>query len=132
MAANIRMQRGSKSSPRRACRPQWFPTPAHRGAATNSRPTANRRSYRGDNLKSGIARACLYECIAGKGRIAWQKAAGYSQPAKVEAALGRWKQVIGDGLRSRIDARRTTEAEVAAHVLNRLPALRRPNYVRIV
>jgi hypothetical protein len=39
---------------------------------------------------------------------------------------------IGDGLRSRIDERRVTEVEVAVHVLNRMLALGRPNYVRIV
>jgi hypothetical protein len=40
------------------------------------------------------------------------------------------EQVIGDGLRSRLDARRATEAEAAVHVLNRVQG--RPNYVRIV
>jgi hypothetical protein len=40
------------------------------------------------------------ECIAEKGRMAWQKASGYSRRAKVEAAIGRWEQVIGHGLRS--------------------------------
>ena len=52
--------------------------------------------------------------------------------AKVEAAIGRWKQVIGDGLRSRIDERRVTEVNVAVHVLNRMSELGRPSYVRSV
>jgi ribonuclease HII len=72
------------------------------------------------------------ECIAEKGRMAWQKTSGYSRRAKVEAAIGRWKQVIGDGLRSHVDACRATEVEVAVHVLNRMSALGRANYVRIV
>jgi hypothetical protein len=42
------------------------------------------------------------------------------------------KQVIGDGLRSRIDESRVTEVGVAVHVLNRMLALGRPNYVRVV
>jgi hypothetical protein len=63
---------------------------------------------------------------------AWQKATGYDRRAKVEAAIGRWKQVIGDGLRSRIDERRVTEVSVEVHVLNRMLALGPPNYVRIV
>jgi transposase len=71
------------------------------------------------------------QCIAEKGRAGWQKASGYTRRAKVEAAIGRWKQVIGDGLRSRIDERRATEVEVAVHVLNRMLELGRPNYVRI-
>ena len=72
------------------------------------------------------------ECIVEKGRASWQKASGYTMCAKVEAAIGRWKQVIGDGLRSRMDEHRATEVDVAVHALNRMLELGRPNYVRIV
>ena len=51
--------------------------------------------------------------------------------AKAETAIGRWKQVVGDGLRSRMDERRATEVDVAVYVLNRMLELGRPNYVRI-
>jgi hypothetical protein len=71
------------------------------------------------------------KCIAEKGRMAWQKTSGYNRRARAEAAIARWKQVIGDGLRSRMDARRATEVDVAVHVLNRMLELGRPNYVRI-
>ncbi len=77
-------------------------------------------------------RDCHLRCTPDRSRMAWQKASGYNRRAKVEAAIGRWKQVIGDGLRSRIDKRQTTEVEVAVHVLNRMLKLGRPNYVRIV
>ena len=50
--------------------------------------------------------------------------------ARAEAAIGRFKQVIGDGLLSRTDERRATEADVAVHALNRMLELGRPNYVR--
>jgi hypothetical protein len=70
-------------------------------------------------------------CIAENGRMAWQKTYGYNQRAKVEATIGRWKQVIGDGLRSRIDACRSTEVDVAVHALNRMLEMGRPNYVRM-
>jgi hypothetical protein len=43
--------------------------------------------------------------IAKHGRIAWQKASGYTARARAEAAIGRFKRVIGDGLRSRTDER---------------------------
>jgi hypothetical protein len=67
-------------------------------------------------------------CIAEKGRMAWQKISGYNQRAKVEATIGRWKQVIGDGLRSRIDERRAIEVGgVAVHALNRMLEKGRPN-----
>ena len=71
------------------------------------------------------------QCIAEHGRAAWQKASGYNTRARVEAAIGRFKQVIGDGLRCRTDQRRATEVEVAVHVLNRMLELGRPISVRI-
>jgi len=57
-------------------------------------------------------------CIADRSRVARQKASGYNGPPKFEAAIGQWKQVIGDGLRSRIDQRRAAEVNVAVQVLN--------------
>jgi len=52
--------------------------------------------------------------------MAWQKASGYNKRARVEAAIGRYKRVIGDGLRSRTDGRQTTEVAIAVHVLNQM------------
>jgi hypothetical protein len=76
-------------------------------------------------------RDCHLQLIAAHGRMAWQKASGYNSRARAEAAVGRWKRVIGNGLRSHTDERRTTEVEVAVHVLNRMLELGRPTYVRI-
>ena len=64
--------------------------------------------------------------------MSWQKSRRLHQSAQVEAAVGRWKQVIGDGLRSRTDERRVTEVNVAIDVLNRMRELERPSYVRSV
>src|SRR5215210_1262017 len=69
--------------------------------------------------------------IADHGRMAWQRASGYTKRAKAEGAIARWKQVIGDRLRAHTDERRATEVEVAGHVLNRMQDLGRPTYVRI-
>ncbi|HEY0206473.1 MAG TPA: IS5 family transposase, partial [Acetobacteraceae bacterium] len=69
--------------------------------------------------------------IAEHGRAAWQKASGYTKRARVEAAMSRFKQVIGDGLRSRTDRRRATKVDVAIHALNRMLELGRPTSVRI-
>ncbi len=69
--------------------------------------------------------------IAEHGRAAWQKASGYTMRARAEAAIGRFKQVIGDGLCSRTDERRATEVDVAVHALNRMLELGRPISVRI-
>src|SRR5215207_2406269 len=71
------------------------------------------------------------QLIAEQGRMAWQRASGYTKRARAEAAIGRWKQVIGDRLRAHTDEGRATEVEVAGHVLNRMLDLGRPNYVRI-
>jgi len=71
------------------------------------------------------------QCIAEHGRRGWQKRSGYNTRARAEAAMARWKQVIGDGLRSRTDKRRATEVAVAVHVLNRMLDLGRPISVRI-
>ena len=72
------------------------------------------------------------QLIAEKGRMGWQRASGYNRRAGIEATMGRFKQVIGDGLRSRTDQRRATEVEVAVHALNRMLELGRPESVRIV
>ena len=69
--------------------------------------------------------------IAEHGRMAWQKASGYTKRARAEAAIGRWKQVIGDGLRAHTDERRATEVQVAVQALNRMLELGRPSYVRL-
>jgi Transposase DDE domain len=71
------------------------------------------------------------QCITEHGRAAWQKASGYNIRARVEAAIGRFKQMIGDGLRSRTDQHRATEVDVAVHALNRMLELGRPISVRI-
>jgi hypothetical protein len=58
--------------------------------------------------------------IAKHGRLAWQAASGYTKRARAETGMARFKQVIGDGLRSHTDERQATEVNVAVHVLNRM------------
>ena len=69
--------------------------------------------------------------IAQHGRAAWQKASGYTIRARVEATIGRFKRVIGNGLRSHTDERRATEVNVAIHALNRMLDLGRPSSIRV-
>jgi hypothetical protein len=75
-------------------------------------------------------RDCHLQLIAQKGRMGWQKTSGYNKRARVEAAIGRYKRVIGDGLRSRSPRRQRTEVAVAVRALNRMLEFGRPNYVR--
>ena len=71
------------------------------------------------------------QCIAERGGIGWQKVSGYDKRSRLEGTIGRYKQVIGDGLRFRKDKRRTTEVAVAVHVMNRMLELGRPISVRL-
>ena len=71
------------------------------------------------------------QLIAEHGRMAWQKASGYTKRARAETAISRYKRVIGGRLRSHTDACRSTEVAVAVQVLNRMLELGRPSYVRI-
>jgi hypothetical protein len=48
----------------------------------------------------------------------------------VEAAISRFKRVIGNALRSRTDRRRATEVAIAISALNRMLKLGRPKSVR--
>src|SRR3954462_12116150 len=70
-------------------------------------------------------------CIAERGRLGWQKASGYNRRALAEAAVSRYKRVIGDALRSRTDRRQVTEVAIAVEALNRMLELGRPESVRV-
>ena len=71
------------------------------------------------------------QLIAERGRMAWQKASGYTKRARAETAISRFKRLIGVGLRSHTDERRVTEVNVAVHVLICMLELGRPTYVRV-
>jgi hypothetical protein len=63
--------------------------------------------------------------------MGWQKASGYNRRALAEAAISRYKRVIGDALRSRTDPGQATEVAIAVLALNRMLELGRPKSVRI-
>jgi hypothetical protein len=71
------------------------------------------------------------QSIAEHGRVGWQKRSGYTRRALVETSVSRFKRVIGDALRSRIDRRRATEIAIAVSALNRMLELGRPKAIRI-
>jgi hypothetical protein len=70
-------------------------------------------------------------CIAEHGRMRWQKTSGYHRRALAEAAMSRYKRVIGDALRSRTDRRQAVEVAIAVRALNRMLELGRPESVRV-
>ena len=65
------------------------------------------------------------------GRMAWQRDSHYNQRARVEGQIGRWKHVIGEGLRFHTDEAQATEVAIAVEVLNRMLDLGRPISVRV-
>ena len=69
--------------------------------------------------------------IAERGRMGWQKTSGYNRRALAEAAISRYKRVIGDAPRSREERRQATEVAIAVRALNRMLELGRPKSVRI-
>jgi hypothetical protein len=71
------------------------------------------------------------QSIADHGRRGWQKTSGYFRRALVEAAVSRFKRVIGDALRSRTGRRRVAEVAIAIDALNSMLELGRPKSVRI-
>ena len=71
------------------------------------------------------------QCIAATSRRAWQKASGYNKRSKVEAAISRYKRVIGDALNLRHDARPVTEVAIAVKSLNRMREFGQAKFVRV-
>src|ERR687884_60000 len=69
--------------------------------------------------------------IAEQAPLGGKKAPAKNRRALAEAAVSRYKRVVGDALRSRTDRRQATEVAIAARALNRMPELGRPESVRI-
>ncbi len=70
------------------------------------------------------------QTLAERGRMGWQRASGYNQRAKAEAAMSRYKRVIGDTLRSQAGPAQEVETRIAVKALNRMLGLGRPESVR--
>jgi hypothetical protein len=92
-----------------------------RATAVPSKTAESEPTQRDDHLQH----------IADHGRMAWQKASGYNRRALAEAAMSRYKRVIGDALRSRTDRRQAVEVAIAVRALNRMLELGRPESVRV-
>ncbi len=58
--------------------------------------------------------------MATKGRLGWQKETGYGRRSLVETTMGRYKAIIGSGLRARSLPGQRTEAAAGVAVLNRM------------
>jgi hypothetical protein len=69
--------------------------------------------------------------VAEHGRMNWQKASRHNKRSKVEAAISRYNRVMGDTLKSRHGARRTTEVAIAVKALNRMNELGQAKFVQV-
>jgi hypothetical protein len=71
------------------------------------------------------------QLIAERGRRGWQQISGYHRRALAEAAISRYKRVIGDAVRARTDPGQAAEVVIAVRALNHMLELGRPQSVRI-
>ncbi|KZL17924.1 Transposase DDE domain protein [Pseudovibrio axinellae] len=70
--------------------------------------------------------------IEKNGRMAWQKANGYGRRSRGETLMGRYKQVIGHSVKSRKLNNQKMEAKIGVSVLNKMTALGRPAFERVL
>ncbi len=75
---------------------------------------------------SSVAPQVLDGLIREKGRMGWQRAAGYGRRSLGETAVFRYKAIIGRRLRARTLPGQKTEAKVGCSVLNRMTRLGMP------
>ncbi len=66
------------------------------------------------------------QMIHAKGRLGWQKAAGYGRRSHAETTMFRYKTIVGSSLRARTLPAQKTETKVACSVLNRMTSLGMP------
>jgi hypothetical protein len=84
-----------------------------------------------ENAEAQSQRDRHIRLIAGRGRMAWQKATGYGRRSLAETAVGRYKGIIGPKLRARILPAQQGEVAVAAKVLNRMIRVAKPISIRV-
>jgi hypothetical protein len=70
--------------------------------------------------------------IRKKGRKQWKIDSGYHIRSGVENTFFRWKTILGDRLRSRVEARQHTEVRIMASALNRMFSLGMPDSYAVV
>lgn len=66
------------------------------------------------------------QLMAERGRMGWQRAAGYGKRNHAETAMGRYKHLIGPKLRARIRPAQLGEVALAVQVPNRMIRTAKP------
>ena len=93
-------------------------------------PPSNARLSR-DNKANPSQRDKHVEFIREEGREAWECKNRYHRRLLVENAMGRFKQIIGPKLRSRVFENQISEALAACNVLNQMVQLGTPRSLQI-
>jgi len=70
------------------------------------------------------------ECIAQRGRLAWQRITGYNLRNYAELAMQRYKRVFGNTMKARALPQQKTEAWISVSALNRMTNLGMPVSVK--
>jgi len=76
-------------------------------------------------------RDCHLAAIKNHGRMTWQRSSGYNRRSLVEAAMYRYKTIIGRRLRARTLHNQRAETKVGCNLLNRITSLGMPVSARI-
>lgn len=78
-----------------------------------------------------LTRGAAVVRIAQIGRKAWKAETGYHRRSLAETGVGRYKTIIGPGLKARTLANQRPEAALGVHCINRFTALGMPITLRI-
>ena len=70
--------------------------------------------------------------IAEHGRMSWRKSSGYNRRALVEAAISRYKRIIGGQLRTRSLPAQRTEVAISVGALNKMVEIGMPDTERVM
>jgi hypothetical protein len=81
----------------------------------------------GNSQQERLARDENLRHIRAVGRQRWKQESGYHRRSLAETAMSRYKQMVGDKLRSREFQRQCTEAFVGVLMLNKMTALGMPH-----
>ncbi|MDB5403214.1 MAG: Transposase of ISAli17, family, subgroup, partial [Rhodopila sp.] len=79
------------------------------------------KTQRDDHLRS----------IEQHGRLGWQRRSGYGRRSLVEAAMYRYKTIIGRRLHARTLPNQQIEAKIGCNALNRMTSLGMPVSIRV-
>ncbi len=64
--------------------------------------------------------------------MSWQKSSGYNRRALVEAAISRYKRIIGGQLRARSLPAQKAEVAASVRVLNKMAEIGMPDIVQVM